>query len=64
MVGWDMRARTQEFTRRGAEATHAAITDGTLRHTGHQVLRRHPLNVRRRPNRWGVSFGKATVKAR
>ncbi|WP_239153557.1 terminase [Virgisporangium aliadipatigenens] len=58
VVGWDMRARTGEFTRRGAEATLAAITDRTLRHTGDPVLRRHVLNARRRPNRWGVSFGK------
>jgi hypothetical protein len=58
LVGWDMRARTSEFTRRGAETTHAGIVDGTLLHTGHPVLRRHVLNARRRPNRWGVSFGK------
>jgi hypothetical protein len=25
---------------------------------GTPVLRRHALNARRRPNRWGVSFGK------
>lgn len=57
-VGWDMRARTGEFTRRGAETLYTAITDRTLRHTGHPVLRRHVLNARYRANRWGVSFGK------
>lgn len=57
-VGWDMRARVADFTRRGAETLHAAIVDRTLRHTGHPALRRHILNARRRPNRWGVSFGK------
>lgn len=57
-VGWDMRARVGEFTRRGAETLHATIVDRTLRQTGHPALRRHALNARRRPNRWGVSFGK------
>jgi phage terminase large subunit-like protein len=58
LVGWDMRGRVPEFTRRGAETMNAAIVDTTLRHTGHPVLRRHVLNARRRLNRWGVSFGK------
>jgi len=52
-----VRARTGEFTRRGAEPFNAAIADLTLCHSGHPVLRRHALNTRR-PNRWGVSFGK------
>ncbi|MEV0647821.1 terminase [Phytomonospora sp. NPDC050363] len=56
-VGWDMRSRTKEFVQRGAETMHAAILDGTLIHTGHPVLRRHVLNARRRPNRWGVGWG-------
>ena len=34
-VGWDMRARVGDFTRRGAETLRAAIVDRTLRHTGH-----------------------------
>lgn len=58
LVGWDMRSHAKEFVTRGAENTLAAIVDGTLTHTGHPVLRRHVLNARRRPNRWGVSFGK------
>lgn len=59
-VGWDMRAKVEDFTRRGAESMLAAITDRTLRHTGHPGLRRHVLNAHRRPNRWGLSFGKET----
>jgi hypothetical protein len=56
-VGWDMRGRQQELT--GAtEALVAAIRDGKLRHVSSPVLTRHVLNARRRPNRWGVSFGK------
>ncbi|MGH8879678.1 MAG: terminase, partial [Stackebrandtia sp.] len=57
-VGWDMRSRQKDFVLRGAENTLAAITDGTLRHTGNGALRRHTLNARRRPNRWGLGFGK------
>lgn len=57
-VGFDMRSNVETITRRGAETMNAAIRDRTLKHTGHPALRRHVLNARRRPNRWGVSFGK------
>lgn len=56
-VGYDMRAHVAEVTK-GAENMLAAIVDRKLAHTGHPALRRHVLNARRRPNRWGVSFGK------
>lgn len=56
-VGWDMRSRLQLATR-GTERLAAAIRDGQVRHGGDVVLRRHVLNVRRRPNRYGISFGK------
>jgi hypothetical protein len=56
-VGWDMRGRQQELTL-ATEALVQAIEDGRLPHTGHPVLARHVGNCRRRPNRWGVSFGK------
>jgi hypothetical protein len=56
-VGWDMRGRHQLATR-GCERFVAAIRDGAVRHDGDPVLRRHVLNARRRPNRYGVSFGK------
>lgn len=56
-IGWDMRSRAQIATR-GTERLAAAIRDGQVRHSGDPVLRRHVLNVRRRPNRYGISFGK------
>jgi len=72
-VGYDMRAHQME-TVRGVETLHRAIVDGdqpwgahdlvagpgagTVQ--AHDVLTRHVLNARRRPNRWGVSFGKET----
>jgi hypothetical protein len=72
-VGYDMRAHQME-TVRGVETLHRAIVDGDqpwgphdlLAGPGagsvqaHDVLTRHVLNARRRPNRWGVSFGKET----
>ncbi|MFD9276924.1 Terminase [Streptomyces mirabilis] len=56
-VGWDMRGRQQELTL-ATEALVQAIRDGKLPHTDHPMLNRHVGNARRRPNRWGVSFGK------
>jgi hypothetical protein len=56
-VGWDMRGRLQVSTRAN-ERLVQAVVDGQVKHTGHPVLRRHVLNARRRPNRYGVSFGK------
>jgi hypothetical protein len=56
-VGWDMRGRLQQLTA-ATERLVAGIQDGSVRHDGNGLLRRHVLNARRRPNRWGVSFGK------
>lgn len=56
-VGWDMRGRLQQLTA-ATERLVAGIQDGSVRHDGGSLLRRHVLNARRRPNRWGVSFGK------
>lgn len=68
-VAWDMRAH-QADTVRAIEALHRAVTDGEIPHGPHllkdsdidasQALRRHVLNARRRPNRYGVAFGKET----
>ncbi|GAA2230184.1 hypothetical protein N1031_06890 [Herbiconiux moechotypicola] len=72
-VGWDMRGHQMDTTR-STEALHRAITDGELPWGKHdliagpgagsiaadEVLKRHVLNARRRPNRWGISFGKET----
>lgn len=56
-VGWDMRGRLAMLTQ-ATERLVAAINDGSLKHDGGSLLRRHVLNARRRPNRWGISFGK------
>lgn len=67
-VAWDMRSKQAE-TVRSVEATHRAIVDGECPHgphstlaglPGEEALSRHVLNARRRPNRYGVSFGKST----
>jgi phage terminase large subunit-like protein len=56
-IGWDMRSR-QQLATRGTERLGGAIRDGQIRHGGDPVLRRHVLNARKRPNRYGTSFGK------
>jgi len=71
-VAWDMRGHQQD-TVRGVESLHRAITDGELPWSEHElmagpargrdaaaILTRHIENARRRPNRWGVGFGKET----
>jgi len=57
-IAWDMRARQKEFTLEGAERTHNEITEQALGHDGDARVRQHVHNARRRPNAWGVSFGK------
>lgn len=52
-----MRGRLQLNTS-GTERLVAGIQDGSLRHDGGGLLRRHVLNARRRLNHWGLSFGK------
>lgn len=66
-VGYDMRGHLMDTTR-ATEALHRAIVEGECPWTAHrtlngdleahEVMTRHFLNARRRPNRWGVSFGK------
>jgi hypothetical protein len=56
-IGWDMRGRVQVSTLAN-ERLMRAIRDGAIMHTGESTQRRHVLNARRRPNRWGTSFGK------
>lgn len=67
-VAWDMRGH-QSDTVRGVEALHRSLTDEDVPLIPHRlpdgrdglaILRTHTLNARRRPNRWGVSFGKET----
>lgn len=62
-VGWDMRGRQQQLTQ-ATERLVAGIRDNDVLHNGHLLLRRHVLNARRRPNRWGISFGKDARESR
>lgn len=57
VIGYDMRGHQQELTK-ATEALVQAIEDAKILHTDHKMLNRHVGNARRRPNRWGVSFGK------
>jgi hypothetical protein len=63
-IAWDMRARQKEFTLEGAERTHNEITERAFRHDGDARVRQHVHNARRRPNAWGVSFGKEHRESR
>jgi hypothetical protein len=58
-VAWDMRGH-QADTTRAAESLHRSISDNDLPHNygPESPVRRHFLNARRRPGRWGVTFGK------
>lgn len=57
-VAWDMRTRQKEFTTEGAERMFDEIVEGVFAHDGHPAVRAHVHNARRRPNQWGVTFGK------
>lgn len=59
-IAWDMRANNRKFTFEGAERLHNEIVEGTFRHDGDPRVRQHVHNARRRPNQYGVSFGKET----
>ncbi|MEO3851744.1 terminase [Streptomyces sp. B8F3] len=56
-VAWDMRGRLNQSTLAN-ERLMRAVADTAVKHTGDVTLRRHVLNARRRPNRYGISFGK------
>jgi hypothetical protein len=56
-IAWDMRSHTFEFTRE-AELVEAEITDRLFTHDDDARLGRHVANLRRRPNRYGISVGK------
>ena len=70
-VAWDMRGHQMDTTR-AVEGLHRAILDGEVPFGAHallvgdqalhadEIMTRHVLNARRRPNRWGVGFGKET----
>lgn len=56
-IAWDMRSHTFDFTM-AAELVEAEIRDRLFTHDGNGLLAQHVINMRRRPNRYGVSVGK------
>lgn len=56
-IAWDMRGRTFEFTK-AAELALDEVVSGAFTHDGDSRLGRHVVNLRRRPNKYGVSVGK------
>lgn len=58
-VGRDMRGGLQELTVAN-ERLMSAVEEGKILHNGDRTLRRHVLNARRRPNQYGLSFGKSS----
>ncbi|RCG16992.1 terminase [Streptomyces reniochalinae] len=56
-VAFDMRRRTKDFTA-AAESTVAAFEDRSISVAADARLLTHLKNARRRPNAFGVSFGK------
>lgn len=57
LIAWDMRSNVFDFTR-AAELMHDEMAEEGFTHDGNAVLARHVGNMRRRPNRWGISVGK------
>ncbi|MEV1109945.1 terminase [Micromonospora sp. NPDC049751] len=62
-IGWDMRQSLQRVTR-AHERLMTAIFDGRIKHDGDRSLKRHVLNVFRRENNYGVSFGKQSRESK
>lgn len=58
-IAWDMRGHVYDFTR-AVELVESEITEHAFTHDDDPRLARHVANLRRRPNRWGVSVGKAS----
>lgn len=63
VIAWDMRGHQREFTIEGAQRVHDEIVEGAFHfgrvgERGSAEVRQHIKNARRRPNNWGVSFGK------
>jgi hypothetical protein len=56
-IAWDMRSHSFDFTA-AAELAEAEITEGAFTHDDDPRLARHVANMRRRPNRYGISVGK------
>lgn len=68
-IGWDMRGGQSKITKENESImdkvfeTKNQVDQGSLDklpflHNGNRILRKHALNARRRPNRYGTTFGK------
>lgn len=60
-VMWDMsnHLNAQRFTLAAMQFT-VEVKDGQVPQDGDRLLRQHVFNARRRPNKWGISLGKAS----
>ena len=58
-VKWDMR-RGKEATL-ASEAYHDAVVEGDLSHSNDPRINQYHYNCRRRPNNYGVTFGKESM---
>jgi hypothetical protein len=56
-IAWDMGGRTREVTQ-AVEALHNAIVERAVEHEGNRRASQYVYNARRRPNQYGVTFGK------
>lgn len=56
-TAWDMRSRTAAFTS-AVESLHGAVLVQTWHHAKDAGMRRHFLNAKRAPNKWGISVRK------
>lgn len=59
-IGFDMRGNTRETTAM-VEAYHDAIVEHAITHPGDVAFSQYVYNARRRPNQYGVTFGKETM---
>lgn len=58
-ISWDMRSAERQAAFTDAAMRFVTeVQDARFAHDGNQLLRRHVLNARRRPNKWGVTLGK------
>lgn len=58
-IAWDMRSHVYDFTM-ACELASTEIEERAFTHDGDSRVARHVANMRRRPNRWGVSVAKET----
>lgn len=56
-IAWDMRGRMREITQ-AVEAFHDGVVEHVVIHEGSRRASQYVYNARRRPNQYGVTFGK------